>query len=111
MAANQATRLASGKNSETEYRLVKADGSIIWVRDSGRVEKNPDTDSLLVFGVVSDITNRKILEDQLAAIYHLGQELTFLRDHTDIVRRVLRTAATAITFLPQLELLCLQSAG
>ena len=68
------------------------------MRDNGRVEQTPNTGSLLVFGVVSDITNRKILEDQLAAIYHLGQELNFLRNETDIIRRVLNAAKASITF-------------
>ena len=35
-AAIQATHLDMGRDSEMEYRLVRADGRIIWVRDSGR---------------------------------------------------------------------------
>lgn len=61
-AAAQAARFAQGDNSEMEYRLVRADGTIIWVRDSGQVRKNPDGQSVFVFGVVSDITERKQAE-------------------------------------------------
>jgi PAS domain S-box-containing protein len=61
-AAAQAARFAQGENSEMEYRLVRADGTIIWVRDSGQVGKNPDGQSVFVFGVVSDITERKQAE-------------------------------------------------
>jgi PAS domain S-box-containing protein len=64
-AAHQAAKLASGKNSETEYRLVTADGSIIWVRDSGRTERVGG--AILVYGVVADITERKHAEEALAA--------------------------------------------
>ncbi len=62
-AAAQAARLAIGQNRETEYRMIHADGRIIWVRDSARVE-NRDA-AKIIYGVVSDITERKQLEEQL----------------------------------------------
>ncbi|MCB0211033.1 MAG: response regulator [Anaerolineae bacterium] len=63
VAAAQARRLAQGQDSEVEYRMVRADGEVIWVRDSARIEKQGN--SLLVYGVVGDITERKRLEEQL----------------------------------------------
>ncbi|MBI1882488.1 MAG: GAF domain-containing protein, partial [Chloroflexi bacterium] len=62
-AAEQAAQLAQGQNSETEYRLIRADGEIIWVRDSARVEPDEAT-SKIIYGVVSNITQRKQLEEQ-----------------------------------------------
>lgn len=59
-AAAQADRLARGEDSETEYRLVRADGTVIWVRDRARV-KTKGT-SKIVYGLVSDITKRKMAE-------------------------------------------------
>ncbi len=64
-AAQQAARLASGQNGQMEYRLVKANGDVIWVRDSGRTEMAGN--SRLVYGVVADITERKQVEAALAA--------------------------------------------
>jgi PAS domain S-box-containing protein len=64
-ATAQFERLSQGQNSEVEYRLVRADGQVIWVRDSGRVERNPLTQHILVYGVVSDITPRKQAEEAL----------------------------------------------
>lgn len=61
-AATQATQLALGQHSEVEYRLVRANGSIIWVRDSGRVQPEEGTSSKIIYGVVSDITERKRAE-------------------------------------------------
>ncbi|GAB4420520.1 MAG: hypothetical protein Fur0044_17460 [Anaerolineae bacterium] len=61
-AARQAALLAAGQSSETEYRLVRADGQIIWVRDSARVENTSATK--IIYGLVSDITARKQLEEQ-----------------------------------------------
>ena len=57
-AMTQAEKLAKGQDSENEYRLVRADGEIIWVRDSGRVQKRKDG-TRIVYGVISDITERK----------------------------------------------------
>ncbi|HRV93356.1 MAG TPA: response regulator [Anaerolineae bacterium] len=63
IAALQASRLLKGKNSEVEYRLLREDGEIIWVRDSARVKAENNTK--IIYGVVSNITERKRLEDQL----------------------------------------------
>jgi PAS domain S-box-containing protein len=59
-AAAQARRLQEGATSTAEYRLQRADGHVIWVRDSGRVERRGD--SWVIYGVVSDITDRKEAE-------------------------------------------------
>lgn len=71
-AAAQFRRLREGLTSTAEYRLRRADGAIIWVRDSGRVE-NRGT-SRMIYGVVSDITDRK--EAELA----LERERTLLTE-------------------------------
>ena len=70
-AAVQAAQLAQGLNSEVEYRLLRADGEVIWVRDSARVEREGES-AYVVFGVVSDITERKRAE---AEIRELNEEL------------------------------------
>ncbi len=63
IAAEQSVRLAQGQNSEIEYRLIRANREVIWVRDSARVEVSADN-SKMIYGVVSDITQRKQLETQ-----------------------------------------------
>lgn len=65
-AKAQAARLISGQNSQLEYRLVRANGEVIWVRDSGRVEKDDTSQSTVIFGVVSDITHLKQTQEILA---------------------------------------------
>ncbi len=69
-AARQVARLAQGLNSETEYRILRADGRLIWVRDSARVESHPDG-SKTVYGVLTNITERKRLEEQLYQAHKL----------------------------------------
>ncbi|MBE7551528.1 MAG: PAS domain-containing protein [Anaerolineales bacterium] len=65
-AAAQFEKFAHGQNSEVEYRLIRADGQVIWIRDSGRVEKDADQESIIIYGVISDITGRKQAEEALA---------------------------------------------
>ncbi len=60
LAQEQANHLASGQDHEVEYRLIRQDGEIIWVRDSGRVDI--EEEMKIVYGVVSDITERKQAE-------------------------------------------------
>ncbi len=77
-AAAQVARFAEGQNNEVEYRLVKADGQIIWVRDSGRVKRDAERQSLIVYGVVGDISERKRAEKKLQ------QQRAFLQQVIDI---------------------------
>jgi PAS domain S-box-containing protein len=96
-AAAQAQRLALGQNSELEYRLVRADGSVIWVRDSGRVEREPIRQSLIIYGLVSDITERKQAEAVLARAR--DEALASSRLKTELLAKVsheLRTPLGAI---------------
>ncbi len=70
IAAKQAARLAKGQNSEEEYRMVRSNGRVIWVRDSARVQEIGQ--SKVVYGLVSDITQRKETD---AKIHKLNEEL------------------------------------
>lgn len=69
LAEQQLAALKTGQSSTTEYRLLRGDGRTIWVRDSGRVEQQGT--SLMIYGVVSDITDRKKAEQAL--VYERGQ--------------------------------------
>jgi PAS domain S-box-containing protein len=55
--------LSLGESSESEYRVIRADNRVIWVRDSARVKQ--EGSSYLVYGVISDVTDRKSIEDEL----------------------------------------------
>ncbi len=81
-AAHQATQLMSGQNSEMEYRLVRANGEVIWVRDSARCLIEGETRT--IYGVVSDVTARKRTEEELKAT---NQQLKTLTDqlHEELV--------------------------
>ncbi len=69
--------LSLGENSESEYRLIRSDDRVIWVRDSARVKK--DGSSYLVYGVISDVTERKSIEDELRQYQDHLEELVTKR--------------------------------
>ncbi len=73
IAARQAKKLVGGEANEVEYRLVRADNKVIWVRDSGRVVE--ENGSRTIYGVVSNITRRKRADEE---IRHQNRELTLL---------------------------------
>jgi PAS domain S-box-containing protein len=96
-AAAQAERLALGQDSELEYRMIRANDDIIWVRDSGRVEKDTTSKNLIIYGLVSDITERKQAEAALALARDQALESSRLK--TELLAKVsheLRTPLGAI---------------
>jgi diguanylate cyclase (GGDEF)-like protein/PAS domain S-box-containing protein len=54
-----------------EERLVRPDGSVRWVETFGEAEYGADGRAVRMAGVVRDITDRKVVEEQLAhQLYH-----------------------------------------
>lgn len=96
-AGAQAARFAQGHNSEMEYRLIRADGRTVWVRDSGRVGKDPFSHNFIIYGVVSDITERKQAEQTLALAHQQALEASQLKIQLPAnVSHDLRTPLNAI---------------
>jgi PAS domain S-box-containing protein len=59
---------ASDAPSRIEYRIVRqSDGEVRWVREQAGVERGPDGEPLRVLGVVVDITEAKLADDELRA--------------------------------------------
>ncbi len=77
-AAVQAQQLAQGHDSEVEYRLVRADGKVIWVRDRARVKREGNAN--VIYALVSDITTHKLV--QLEREW-LTNELRDINQHLD----------------------------
>ena len=70
-ALENAAKLRAGGHSESEYRIVCADGRVVWVRDSAHVIDLPT--GRMTYGVVSDISARKQAE---AALYKNEEKYT-----------------------------------
>jgi diguanylate cyclase (GGDEF)-like protein/putative nucleotidyltransferase with HDIG domain len=56
--------LGRGEDSEVTYRLIGADGITRWVNDRAACRPRPDG-TFEVSGIVSDVTDRRRLEDEL----------------------------------------------
>ena len=50
---------------QAEYRMFARDGRVLWFRDEAVMLHQADTRSLLMQGVLYDMTEHKRLEDQL----------------------------------------------
>jgi len=87
--------LNTGQSAELEYRVVRADGQVIWVRDSAKSEKLAD--KVIVYGVISDITVRKqaemerkkLLVTTRQTFVRLADSTQLLKETTQIIRNVL----------------------
>lgn len=102
-ATAQREKFAQGENNEAEYRLICADKKVIWVRDSGQVQRNGHEQSIIVYGVVSDITERKKAEAALALARDQALETSRLKSQLLAnVSHDLRTPLTTIQGYAQL---------
>ncbi|HCY39799.1 MAG TPA: hypothetical protein DHV48_00305 [Prolixibacteraceae bacterium] len=52
-------------NSNSEYRIIRPDGKIIWLYDRKSIVFDHDGTPIQMGGIASDITSRKVLEEQL----------------------------------------------
>jgi two-component system cell cycle sensor histidine kinase/response regulator CckA len=57
-------RSERGEPFQAEYRIIRKDGETIWVSDSAVVVRGSDSHPVME-GLIVDITDRKLLEDQL----------------------------------------------
>ena len=52
----------------TSYRLLRPDGSVLWLQANGRAYFDADGNRLRIIGMVSDVTTRKLAEEALASV-------------------------------------------
>jgi diguanylate cyclase (GGDEF)-like protein/PAS domain S-box-containing protein len=104
--SNEAECARSGEFLVQEYRISRADGRVVWIRDEMTVVRGDDGQSdPLFFGVFLDVTDRKRMEAELErlALYDsltgLPNRALFSDRLSQAIERRARTQATAVYFL------------
>jgi signal transduction histidine kinase/ActR/RegA family two-component response regulator len=67
-------QLRGGVSAEVEFRLRRADGTLIWVRDRAVAGAGNGSGFILLSGVLADVSDRKLAEQTLAQSDRLGSE-------------------------------------
>ncbi len=95
----------AGERINVEYRIVRADGEVRWVHDSGFPIRNADGTVVRIAGIAKDITSRRKAEELqgtlLAELQHRVRNiLAMLRS---IARRTARTTHEVDDYVSHLE--------
>jgi PAS domain S-box-containing protein len=66
-------RLLAGQLDQSEFRIITKSGATRWLRDSGRPVWDQAAGRVVrILGATSDITERKLAEDRLSFLAHVG---------------------------------------
>lgn len=74
---------------EDEYRFMRSDGSASHVIDRGYIERDPSGKPIRMIGAISDITDRRRREDELAALASFSAALRVAGSRDEILQVVL----------------------
>ncbi|MBC8559326.1 response regulator [Fumia xinanensis] len=78
MKARYCASIVSGESYCTEYRVVRKDGSIIWVADFGKLIDDPDGEKV-IYCFISDISERKKRDLEIVRVnQEVEQQARFL---------------------------------
>jgi two-component system, cell cycle sensor histidine kinase and response regulator CckA len=105
-------QMRAGKQVHSQYRIIRPDGSIRWLRDRGFPIIGPDGPTGRVVGLAEDITMRRQLEterDQLQAKIQQAQKMEGLgvlaggmaHDYNNLLTAILGHAELLLTDLPE----------
>jgi PAS domain S-box-containing protein len=72
LAAEKHSRL-TGEPLSVEFRMYALDGRVVWFRDQAVIERDTDGTPLLMEGLMLDITERKLAEEELERSLQLLQ--------------------------------------
>lgn len=71
--------ISEGQEYEQEYRIVRADKSICWIRDRGFPVKDETGQVYRIAGISEDITIRKLAEEEIYKALQRERELSELK--------------------------------
>ncbi len=73
---------------DQEYRIVRPDRSMRWIRDRGFPVKNELGEVYRVAGIAEDITERKVVEQRQRFLLQLNDAIRFIQDPKEIMWEV-----------------------
>lgn len=87
--------LRTGEPYQVEHRVVRPDGTVVWVRGQGRVVSD-ENGPVRMFGAAQDITERRRSEEQFTQFFDLSLDLMAVADIDGFLRRVNRSFTRAL---------------
>jgi PAS domain S-box-containing protein len=88
VARNFLAKMKAGQHYHTEYRIIRPDGSLRWIRDRGFPIRNESGEVYRVVGCAEDITERKRTEFALHFLAKASASLAALKDHEATLQNV-----------------------
>lgn len=104
---DQFKSIAGGMSTPSEYRLLKKDGTHLWVRTNPKAVRK-DNGIIEIQGTLVDITDRKLAEESLSNnITHLKSLVSILQFHTKKTEDFLNYALEKAIELTESKLGCI----
>ena len=68
--AGEVRCIETGENHDEEYRIIRPDGGVRWLRETGNIVRNAEGVAIKMIGVVRDITAEKAWANELHQMAH-----------------------------------------
>jgi PAS domain S-box-containing protein len=81
-------RLVEGEKTDEEYRILRPDGCLRWVRDRGIPVRDESGTVYRIVGVVADITDRRRNEETLRLLDEVSRVLGASLDYTTTLKNL-----------------------
>src|SRR5581483_3327534 len=78
-------RQSRGEQIDKEYRVVRPDGSIRWVRDRAFPVRNDAGEFYRLVGIADDFTEKKRAEDTIRSLIRIGEKLNSTLDIEELL--------------------------
>jgi PAS domain S-box-containing protein len=85
-------------DEEFEFRVVRPDGALRYIRSYGRLERDEQGEPLRWTGIALDVTDQRLSEAELMAHYAVSQALRDWETFEEGVVDLLRRLATALAY-------------